>query len=401
MYSLDSVFFLTPMESDVGFPAFQNSRDNRLFTCTLNKDLEIQSFLPVYLEKFHHSQLPNFEKSFSLGDKFPFLFFRVNSQPIIIDLASGPTHIENTVEQYRQFPFIRLQVARYYSMDNKSRAIKAISDAANSFDLDEDSRLGFISSESSLVSLNRGIWDAAGPRTAKASSSDDYFREFAGIDKARATGLLRDASLKTSEYWPYLFVTYASKFGFDEFLFILAKEHLTKLALYERMPTQIVGRITRLTFDYQMSLNREGQSSDREFCEVMEELINTEVFAVLVRFDPSLAAIAFKLLHSNQAELDFVNDLLEFLLDNEDWLPEISRRELTELIKSHVRRLEHIDLTSFSDAFAIEEKDFDRLSELAPDKTRLLISVQARLNRLLRYRAEEDVDLSASTNTES
>src|SRR5581483_1201898 len=376
-------FFLTEAPQDIGFPAFHSSRQNLLYTCTLDKDLKIIAFFPIYDDRFHFIPISSNATDFALGDNFPFLFFRTEANTIeAINLNAIASNVDSFLENHKNNAFIRLQVARYFSEKDRSRAVRAISDAAEMFDLDAESKLSFISSETSLISSNKGVWEAIRPDVQTAATDDEIFLEFETLDKINAIQLLQSSDFKQTIYWPYLFLLYASKFGDDEFWFIVGKEYVRRLLLREALPAKIAVRVLNSVLGFHSNHMRRGQSPDRELLETIYDLIDTSVFDALSKLDPTLITKCLFLTLTDQMPLDAANALFDFIHARSERLPPEITRELMEELHRRIRGLDADDLGRFAGAvFGHSEEDREKLADLAQDRNRLQKNVLTRLTR--------------------
>jgi len=386
MYTLIGAYFLTDADQDVGFPAFKAARSNMLFTITVDKELSVIQFFPVIIDKFHFRRSEDKWASYSLGDTFPYMFFWIDEKLIAVDVSNEKA-VEEAFEKFESKPFADLQLARFFAHRDRSRAVRAISKAAKTFDVDEESRLSFISSETSLASLTDGIWKATVSDEEPSVTADEIFRQFESVSKLIAHQLLRDAGFKNGGRWPYLFIIYESKFGYDEFVYILGKEFIRKLTVYERAPSPISGRLVSLILDKYLK-----SEYDRELEETVVELMETNVFQVLCDWDPHLHMKAFEAAHRSASDLEVARDIVDFLLtgERESFAP-FQHEVFARLYKS-VKELSHEDLRDFGLSLLSpdDEAARDSFFSLMSDRGRLSRSVQARLRYLTGYRAVKE-----------
>ncbi|MDP3077373.1 hypothetical protein [Bradyrhizobium sp.] len=388
MYTLVGAYFLTEADQDVGFPAFKADRSNMLFTVAVDKELSIIQFFPVIIDRFHFRRCEDHFGSYSLGDVFPFLFFWLDEQLVSVDVGSE-AEVNAAFKEFEAKPFADLQLARFFANRDRPRAVRAISEAAKVLEIDKASRLSFISTETSLVSLVDGIWQAAKPEVSPAVTADEIFREFESIGKRRAHELLRDAGFKDSDRWPYLFIIYESKFGYDEFIYILGKEFIRKLTIYERAPSPISGRLVSLILDKYLK-----SEFDRELEETVEELMETNVFDVLCTWDPHLFMKAFDSTHRFAPNLEIAQEIVDFLLENEDDDFAVPfKQELFARLYKSFKDLSDSDLIDFGWSLLDPDDDGarDQFRLLMSDRSRLSLSIQARLRHLTGYRAVKAV----------
>jgi hypothetical protein len=385
MYRLVGAYFLTQSDQDIGFPAFQTDRfSNALFTVSLDKDLKIAEFLPVSIDRFYliRGKNPNVSL-YSLGDEFSLLFFRVNSELVTINLRDS-SEVELSFGKFAEKPFIVLQLARFFARESRSRAVQAISGVVNLFDVDEESKFSFISSETSLAALVDGVWEAARPEVSPAISLDDIFQEFESIQKVHAIDLLRDAGFKNGPYWAYLFIVYESKFGIDEYTYILGKEFVRKLAIFDRLPSVVSARVVSIVLDAYRK-----QEEDRELAETLSELMETSVFDVLCTLESTLFMKVFDATHRQSDYLTIARDVVEIIFGREEALVSRFERELFARLRDALGKLEMNDLSDFALGLIdpTDENEIDRFRELKDDRRKLLASVQAKLRHAWRAEA--------------
>jgi hypothetical protein len=384
MYTFIGAYFLTAADQDIGFPAFKRGRSNELFTATIDKDLSIVQFFPVTIDRYHFRPCETVLRQYSLGDAFPYMLFWIDDQVMSVDL-SDEAEVELAFDRFEMKPFADLQLARFFVKEDRSRAVRAISSAAKILDVDDETRFSFISSETSLASLVDGIWKASVSTEEPLVPSDEIFRQFEAFTKAAAYDLLKDPFFKDGDLWPYLFIIYESKFGYDEFLHILGREFLRKLTVYERVPSPVSGKVVSLIIEIYLK-----SEYDRELTETVAELMETDVFRVLCNWNPRLFMKAFEAAYGGAPELEIARRIVDILLlEEDDQIPEVARDELFSRLHEAIRELSFEDMRDFGLGLLDpdDEKARDRFFLLMSDRSRLSLSIQARLRHLTGYRA--------------
>ena len=358
MFKFSGALFLTRKIDDIGFPAFRKSFGNMIYTCSLNEKLQILKFYTVpNMDSFHYlnrADITN-EKDdtdgFAVGDTFPFMLVRGKKGLTELDLRDVDT-ILRKIEENRSEIFSNLQVLRFLSSKDikyHNDTVKAISEAAALFDLDESSHLSFLSSEISLSSKGtRGLFGHQ-LEIVPLATIDDNLRRFIGLSEIEALRILRQDRISYDSDWAYLYIYYDSKWGMDEFLYIVGKEYLGRLLLGQSVSPTLSAKIARLIIgSYNARLNTLAQE-DRDVVEIFEDIVDDDVFYELCKASPDILEAIFRVIYRDLQGLDLATTLAHYLFRHFYALPAAAGAALVNMTKLEVSSLgsrEILDLST-------------------------------------------------------
>ncbi len=272
---------------------------------------------------------------------------------ITVDLTNTDS-IRAAFDLFSDKPFVNLYLSRFFAIEDKKRAISAISVASSNLNLDDDSRMSFLSTEIALISTEGHVWEAERVSSSEAKAVDDIFRQFANLDKYAASKILRD---KHSEYWEYVYIVYEMKFGMDEFLYILGKDYLGSLITTSEPRSVIKANIVNLMLDG----NRKN-GDDREFNESLEALFDSPNFLELCYVDMRIFKKTFDVLYKHEDKYEIFTKLISYLAEIEPASRE--EYELSEAILGYVieiiRISNEVELNSIcNELFKLKNMEFE------------------------------------------